>query len=113
MDHDTENSAVGHVTSIRLLVTVWIALLFGTWLTVTATYFDLGPWNIWIGLAIATGKALLVALYFMHMRWDKPFNAVVFVGALAFLGLFIGLTMMDTAHYQMNLIPGYAPGMEH
>lgn len=111
MQHECELSTVGHVASIKGLVTVWIALLVGTWLTVTATYFDLGPWNIWIGLAIATGKALLVALYFMHMRWDKPFNAVVFLGAIAFLGLFMGLTMMDTTHYQAELIPGYAPGM--
>lgn len=112
MHHDGEQSAVDHVTSIRLLVVVWIALMVGTWLTVTATYLDLGPWNIWIGLAIATVKAALVALYFMHMRWDKPFNAVVFLGAIAFLGLFIGVAMLDTAQYQPELIPGYAPGME-
>jgi len=111
MHHDSEHPAVGHVASIRLLVTVWIALMVGTWLTVTATYVDLGPLNIWIGLAIATAKAVLVALYFMHMRWDKPFNAVVFLGAIAFLGLFIGFAMMDSAHYQVDVIPGYAPGM--
>ena len=105
--HDT----VGHVTSIRLLVAVWIALMIGTWLTVTATYVDLGAVNIWIGLAIATAKALLVGLYFMHLRWDKPFNAFVFLASFAFLALFIGLAMMDTAHYQPRLIPGFAPGM--
>ena len=46
---------------------VWIALMIGTWLTVSATYVDLGALNIWIGLAIATGKAVLVALYYMHL----------------------------------------------
>jgi cytochrome c oxidase subunit 4 len=107
----SEHTQVGHVTSIRLLVTVWIALLIGTWLTVTATYFDFGAWNIWIGLAIATGKALLVAIYFMHLRWDKPFNAFVFMSAFLFLALFIGITLMDTGQYQVDLIPGYQPGM--
>lgn len=101
-----------HVTSIRLLVFVWIALMIGTWLTVSATYVDLGAWNIWIGLAIATAKAVLVALYFMHLRWDKPFNAFVFIIAFVFLGLLIGGTLMDTAEYQADLIQGYAPGME-
>ena len=105
-----ENSFV-HVASVKLLLAVWIALLIGTWLTVAASTVDLGWLNIWIGLAIATAKAVLVALYFMHLRWDKPFNAFVFLGAFFFLFLFIGFAMMDTAHYQVDLIPGYSPGM--
>ena len=108
--HDAHD-AVGHVTSLRLLVTVWIALMVGTWLTVAATYVDLGAVNIWIGLVIATAKAILVGLYFMHLRWDKPFNAFVFLASFAFLALFIGFAMMDTSHYQPAMIPGFAPGM--
>jgi cytochrome c oxidase subunit 4 len=101
-----------HIASVRILVLVWIALVFGTWLTVSATYVDLGALNIWIGLAIATAKAILVALYYMHLRWDKPFNALVFLSAFAFLAIFIGIAMMDTAHYQDAVIPGFAPGMD-
>ncbi|MBS1240918.1 MAG: hypothetical protein H6R40_345 [Gemmatimonadetes bacterium] len=109
MAEHTDNGV--HVSSVRLLVVVWIALLIGTWLTVTATYFDLGSLNIWIGLAIATVKALLVALYFMHLRWDRPFNAFVFLCAFLFLGIFIGIALLDTAHYQDTLIPGFATGV--
>jgi cytochrome c oxidase subunit 4 len=108
--HDIHDD-VGHVTSIRLLVAVWIALMVGTWLTVAATYVDLGALNIWIGLAIATVKAVLVGLYFMHLRWDKPFNAFVFIASFAFLALFVGFAMMDSSHYQPSMIPGYAPSM--
>jgi len=97
-----------HISSIRLIVVVWIALMIGTWLTVTATYFDLGALNIWIGLAIATVKAALVGLYYMHLRWDKPFNAFVFLSAFLFLGLFIGIAMMDTGQNQDTIIPGFA-----
>jgi len=100
-----------HIASVRLLLVVWVALIFGTWLTVSASTVDLGFLNIWIGLAIATGKAVLVALYYMHLRWDKPFNAFVFLSAFFFLFLFIGFAMMDTAQYQIDLIPGYSPGM--
>lgn len=107
---DHENTFV-HIASVKLLVGVWIALMLGTWLTVAASNVDLGPLNIWIGLGIATGKAALVALYYMHLRWDKPFNAFVFLAAFFFLFLFIGFAMMDTAHYQVDMIPGYAPGM--
>ena len=90
---------------------VWIALLVGTWLTVSATYVDLGALNIWIGLAIATTKAVLVALYYMHLRWDKPFNGFVFLASLLFLAIFLGLAMMDTRHSQDAVIPGFAQGM--
>lgn len=107
---DHENAFV-HIASVKLLVGVWIALMFGTWLTVSASNVDLGPLNIWIGLGIATGKAALVALYYMHLRWDKPFNTFVFLAAFFFLFLFIGFAMMDTGQYQVDLIPGYSPGM--
>jgi cytochrome c oxidase subunit 4 len=107
---DHENSFV-HIASVKLLLVVWIALMIGTWLTVAASNVDLGALNIWIGLGIATAKATLVALFYMHLRWDKPFNAFVFVGAFFLLFLFIGFAMMDTAHYQVDLIPGYSPGM--
>ena len=53
----------------------------------------------------------MVGLYYMHLRWDKPFNAFVFLSAFLFLFLFIGITMMDSAHYQPELIPGYSPGV--
>jgi cytochrome c oxidase subunit 4 len=84
----------------------------GTWLTVSASNVDLGFLNIWVGLAIATGKAVLVGLYYMHLRWDKPFNTFVFLAAFIFLFIFIGIAMMDTVHYQPDLIPGYGPAME-
>lgn len=98
-----------HVCSIKTLLVVWVALMLGTWLTVAATYVDLGPLNLWIGLAIATAKAVLVALYYMHLRWDRPFNAVVLVVAVGFLMLFIGIAMMDTAAYQPSMVPQDAP----
>ena len=108
---ESESSGV-HVASVKLLLIVWVALMLGTWLTVSASNIDLGFLNIWVGLAIATGKAVLVGLYYMHLRWDKPFNAFVFLGAFFFLFLFIGFAMMDTAHYQPDLIPGYGPEMD-
>ena len=64
-----------------------------------------------VNKAIATAKAVLVGLYYMHLRWDKPFNAFVFLGAFFLLALFVGIAMMDTQAYQPNLIPGYSPGM--
>ena len=79
------NSSGVHVASVKLLLIVWVALMIGTWLTVSASNIDLGFLNIWVGLAIASAKAVLVGLYYMHLRWDRPFNAFVFLGAFFFL----------------------------
>jgi len=97
-----------HVASIKLLVIVWILLMIGTWATVSVTYVDLGFLNIWVGLAIATSKAALVSLYYMHLRWDKPFNAMVFIASFFFLALFIGMALMDTGQNLPTIIPGFA-----
>ena len=73
---------------------------------------DLGSLNLWVAMAIATLKASLVLLFFMHLRYDRPINAIVFFGTLLFVLLFIGLALMDSAAYHADLIPGYSPGME-
>jgi len=52
-----------------------------------------------------------VLLFFMHLVYDRPFNAVIFICSLCFVMLFVILAMVDTAHYQNTLIPGYAPAM--
>jgi len=103
---------LAHVMPLGLLAAVWIGLVILTVATVGVTKFDLGGANLWIAMAIATVKASLVALYFMHLRYDRPINAIVFITALLFLTLFVGLALTDTRAYQPEMIPGYAPAME-
>jgi cytochrome c oxidase subunit 4 len=55
-------------------------------------------------LTIATIKAALVILFFMHLLWDKPLNAIVILGSLIFVALFLGFTLMDAEGYRENLI---------
>ncbi len=54
-------------------------------------------------MGIATMKAALVALYFMHLRYDHPFHSLVFVAGLVFLTLFLALTLLDTLQYQPTI----------
>ncbi len=112
MSDTTHDESRPHVTSLKLLAGVWGSLVVLTWLTVAATYFDLGDYALLVALGIAVVKATVVALFFMHLRWEKPFNAIVFLTAILFLGLFLGGTLIDTTHYQHELIPGYAPAMQ-
>jgi len=58
-------------------------------------------------------KASLVVLFFMHLRWDKPFNAIVFIGCLIFVGLFISLALLDTGQYYKSEFDQQAPGVKH
>lgn len=89
-----------HAVPMRVLATTLIVLLALTFITVAATWYDFGAaGNLWIALIIATVKATLVALYFMHLRYDKPFNAVILICALLFLLLFCSLTLLDTRQY--------------
>ena len=76
-----------------------------TILTVAATWVDLGPFNIWLALLIAVIKGGLVAMYFMHLRWDSPFNGVVLIASLFFVALFLGITILDTEEYRVNYDP--------
>jgi cytochrome c oxidase subunit IV len=89
-----------HVVPFRVLLAVFITLLVLTYVTVAARAVNLGSLNIWIALGIATVKGALVVLYFMHLRYDSPFNSVIFVTALAFMFLFLGITILDTIQFQ-------------
>lgn len=102
---DAHDHGIGHITPVSLLVGVFALLIFFTVLTVAVTYVDLGPANIWIALGVAVVKAALVGLYFMHLRYDSPFNGLILVCAFMFLAFFIGVSLMDTGEYQPNLTP--------
>ena len=110
--HGHAHGRVGHVVPFRVLISVLGLLLALTVITVAATQLDLGRFNIWLALSIATVKASFVVLYFMHLRYDKPFNAVVFITALALVMLFVGIALTDSRSYKPELIPGYAPSIK-
>jgi cytochrome c oxidase subunit 4 len=114
MDEHAQHEAPhgpGHVVPLGLLFAVLAALLALTFATVAVTWLDLGRLNLGIALGIAVVKASLVLLYFMHLRWDRPFHAVVLVSSLLFVALFIGLSLLDSFEYQPQLIPGYSPAL--
>jgi len=94
-----------HVVPPLLLLGVYGALVFLTVLTVGITLVELGDFNVWAALAIAVLKAGLVAFYFMHLRWDSPFNGVVLMISLFFVALFIGIAILDSKEYQKNYTP--------
>ena len=99
----SQHESLAHVMPIPVLLAVFALLMILTVATVSATWIDLGGANLWIAMGIATVKAAFVALYFMHLRYDHPFNALIFMAALLFLALFISLTLLDTLEYQPSI----------
>ncbi|MDD5562401.1 MAG: cytochrome C oxidase subunit IV family protein [Thermoanaerobaculaceae bacterium] len=106
-----QTAAVGHVVPLRVLVAVWGTLLALTGLTVAAAGVDLGSYNLGVAMLIATAKATLVLLFFMHLRYDRPILAIVFVTALLFVALFVSIALLDSNAYAHQLIPGYGPAL--
>lgn len=87
---------VPHVLPLKVYIATWITLLVLTVVTVAASYVDLGAANLPVALLIATAKAGVVALIFMHLKWDHKFHTLIFLSSLIFLVIFIAFTMFDT-----------------
>ncbi len=108
-DNSPSSQGVGHVVPIKTLVATGLALLVFTLITVWAAKIDLGDFNIWLALPIAALKASLVVLFFMHLKYDRPFNGIVFVTSVAFVALFISFALTDTKEYAPDVDTGNAP----
>lgn len=85
----------GHVAPKSLYYGVFLALLAGTGLTVAVAFADLGALNNVLMLGIAMTKALLVILFFMHVRWSTRLTWVVVASGFVWLLILFGLTMSD------------------
>ena len=81
----------------KIYLAVLIALLILTFITVAASrvQFGSGMINVVIALTIATIKATLVALFFMHLIHDKAMSSIILVSSFLFLSVFLGFCYMD------------------
>jgi cytochrome c oxidase subunit 4 len=87
-----------HIMSSKFYYTIWIALLGLTAITAGVAFLDLGPLNVIVALVIATVKALLVVLFFMHVKYtSEKLTKIVIVSAMFWLLLLLALSMADYA----------------
>ncbi len=89
-EHAHDPKAEARVYTITL-----VTLLILTVITVGASYIQFGAGNVVIALAIATIKASIVALFFMHLRHDRPLNAIIALTGFVFLGIFLMFDFID------------------
>ena len=96
-----------HAPSRKPYYLTFGALLVLTYLTWQVAQFDLGWANDVVALGIAVTKALLVLLFFMHVRGSSRMTILTAAAGFFWLAIFIGITLMDyLSRGQILPIPG-------
>lgn len=85
-----------HIIPFKTYIGVFTALIILTVITVAVSFVDLGAYNMVVALLVAGVKASLVAMFFMHLLYDKKLNLAIFLSSIIFLVIFIVFTMFDT-----------------
>ena len=85
-----------HVVPKKTYVGIWITLMCLTVITALVSFVNLGEWSAVVALLIATCKALLVVLIFMHVKYlSQKMTVVVIIAGLFWLGILMALSMTD------------------
>lgn len=93
-----------HTIPSKTYYGIWILLLILTGLTAWIATVDLGPLNTIVAIAIATIKATVVVLFFMHVKYaSEKMTKVVIVSALFWMLILLLLSLVD---YTWRLAPG-------
>ena len=109
--------ASGHVTPVGVYLVVFALLIALTGITVTVAEINLGAVNIVVALAIAGLKAVLVATFFMHLRFSPRLTRIAVVVGVLFVGLLIAgalddeLTRRGRTYRPYSSQDGLAPGI--
>jgi cytochrome c oxidase subunit 4 len=94
-----------HITPVRTYLIIFGALLVGTALTVLAAEWDLGVLNNFVAMAIAVTKAVLVLVFFMHLRYSTRMTVLTAIAGFFWLALMIGMIGMDYMSRNSSLLP--------
>jgi cytochrome c oxidase subunit 4 len=86
-------------------VVVWLGLMILLALTLASSYIPMGPWNTAANLGISCAKALLIALYFMHLRQAGALLRIAAVVGLLWLALLFGLSWSDMGTRSISPAP--------
>ena len=92
-----EHEHTEHSVSPGMYLTIILTLLALTGITVFAAFVDLGRFNIVVALVIATVKATLVVLIFMHAKYAPERTKLVIVAGIFWLALLLFMTLSDYA----------------
>lgn len=92
---DMTEHADPHVVPRKIYYTIFGALMLMTAITVGAAYIDLGPMNTIVAIVIACIKAMIVVLYFMHVKFGTRLVKLTVIAGLYWMGILLTLTLSD------------------
>ncbi|MBY0497705.1 MAG: cytochrome C oxidase subunit IV family protein [Cyanobacteria bacterium] len=95
MASDHASHGAGHVSPVSLYVTIFLALMVLTGVTVGAAFVNLGQFNFLVAMIIAVFKASLVIWYFMHVKYQSPLTRLTVATGLFFLAILLGMMLID------------------
>lgn len=95
-----------HVMPVRTNVAIFVILLVLLFATVGAAYLPLGELHVPIAMAIATAKAVLIVLFFMHLLHSHRLTMIISVASFLWLAIMIVLTLNDYLTRNALHIPG-------
>lgn len=98
MGHSTGSgghSELGHIVPLKVYRTVLVILLVLTIITVAIAQFDFGNMNLVVAMVVASVKAALVALFFMHLKYENPITWLYAAIPIFLLGLLLGGVFID------------------
>ena len=92
---DHASHGTGHVSPVSLYITIFLALMVLTAVTVGAAFVNLGQFNFAVAMAIATFKASLVVWYFMHVKYQSGLTKLTLATGMFFLTILLGMMLID------------------
>lgn len=93
---DGHSEGGGHIVPLYVYASALGALLFLTIITVAASRFDFGSMNLVVALAIASVKAGIVGLFFMHLKYENPLIWLFVIMPLILLGILLAGVFADS-----------------
>jgi cytochrome c oxidase subunit 4 len=84
-----------HIVSPKVYVVIFLALLVLTTLTVGASYIEMGIFNPIVALGIAVIKAVLVVLFFMHVKYSTKLTKLTVGAGIFTFCILVGMTLSD------------------
>jgi cytochrome c oxidase subunit IV len=91
----SEQNGGHHIVSPGTYLAIILTLMALTGITVWAAFVNLEQFNIVVALAIATCKATLVVLFFMHAKYSPKRTQLVIVAGIFWLAILLFMTMSD------------------
>lgn len=90
-----DEATEGHIVSPTLYVVIFLSLLFFTGLTAAMSYVEMGPFNAVVALAIAVTKAMLVVLFFMHVKYSPKLTKLAVGSGIFMFLVLVAMTLSD------------------